>query len=216
MGALCWVIIQAWGGVRWLCESTLEFGLHTEWFVASIRRLVSWRLGGVIWCCCQTNWWHSVCSCYVQWLRVVWALAAGLYSVVKVGWRSRCTRVVSSEQLVALQAFLWCLNVQRLGPRSSKLSGDCGAGVVMLVDDTSGSCWHQWLLDSWARCGAWAGCRCHTESEVWLQLFFVRWVAMSRGLPCFWWSIEPKCWKLVVRGVEEASLVCTSAPLFVT
>ena len=45
---------------------------------------------------------------------------------------------------------------------------------------------------------------------------FVRRVAMSRGLPCLRWSTEPKCRKFVVGGVEEASLVSTSAPLFVT
>ena len=39
---------------------------------------------------------------------------------------------------------------------------------------------------------------------------------MSRGTPLLRWSIGPKCRKFVVGGVEEASLVSTLAPLFVT
>ena len=36
---------------------------------------------------------------------------------------------------------------------------------------------------------------------------------MSKGLPCLRWSTEPKRREFVVDGVEEASRVCTSAPL---
>ena len=39
---------------------------------------------------------------------------------------------------------------------------------------------------------------------------------MSRGLLCLRWSTEPECREFVVGGVEEASRVCTLAPLFVT
>ena len=85
-------------------------------------------------------------------------------------------------------AIVWLLGLFRQSPRaqsrSSKLSGGQGAGVVGLVDGTSGSCWDRWLLGYWALIGASTWCRCHAASEVWQQLVLVRRVAMSRGLPC--------------------------------
>ena len=52
-----------------------------------------------------------MCSCRVQCLRVVWALAAGFKLVVESFGSRGALGMVSSEHLVALQALLWCPNV---------------------------------------------------------------------------------------------------------
>ena len=66
-------------------------------------------------------------------------------------------------------------------------------------------------------CGAWT-----TYADVKLRpkrgsnWFFVRRVAMlgeGGGLPCLRWSAESKRREFAVSGVEEASCVCTSAPV---
>ena len=81
-------------------------------------------------------------------------------------------------------------------------------GVVRVIDGTPGSRCDQGLLETWTLSAG-----LEQDADVMLcrkfgsNWFFVRWVA------CLRWSVKKK---IVVRGVEKTSLVCTSAHLLVT